>query len=95
MDESIRVITFFEGEERVVESEVGSNDPTELIVIGAASWTLKNRLTGAIEKSGACEIDGATMRCFFGMDIKGRFDLEITANVGRETIKQRALVKFE
>lgn len=95
MDDSIRVVEFYEGEERVIESEVASCDANEVVVICAASWTLKNRLTGAIEKSGACEIDGATMRCFFGMDIKGRFDLEITANVGRETIKQRALVKFE
>lgn len=94
MDDSIRVVEFYEGEERVIESEVASCDANEVVVISDASWTLKNRQTGEIEKSGSCEIDGVTMRCFFGMDITGRFDLEITARVGRETIKQRAIVKF-
>ena len=95
MTESISVIAFYQGEERVVESEVGSKDPNEVVVINDASWTLTNRQTGDVEKSGSCEVDGVNMRCFFGMDLVGRFTLEITAHVGRETIKQRALIKFE
>ena len=94
MDESIGVITFFKGEERVVEADVGNIDPNEVVVINGAGWTLTNRNTGETEKSGSCEVDGVNMRCFFGMDITGRFDLEITAHVGRETLKQRAIVKF-
>ena len=94
MNDSISVITFFEGEERVIASEVGNIGPNEVVVISNATWTLTNRQTGEVEKSGSCEVDGVGMKCFFGMDFTGRFDLEITAQVGRETIKQRALVKF-
>lgn len=94
MDDSIRAITFFKGEKRVVESEVGSKDPNEIIVVSGANWTLTNRSSGEIEKEGNCEIDGAVLLCFFGMDLVGRYELEITAHVGREEIKQRTLVVF-
>lgn len=94
MDNAITSITFYQGEERVVDAEIGSKNPNETIVVTSATWTLTDRRNGEIVDSGSCEVDGRTLTVFFGSNVTGRYMLEVTAHVGRETIKQRIAVSF-
>ena len=94
MNDIITSITFYQGEERVVDAEIGSKIPNETIVATNATWTLTDRSTNEIADSGVCDVDGRKLSAFFGSNVKGRYVLKVTAQVGRETIKQRLNVSF-
>lgn len=94
MNKFIDSISFYQGEARVVDAEIGSVDPDETIIVSSATWKLTDRGSGETVVSGNCEIDGKRISVFFGSEVTGVFVLEVTATVGRETIKQRVNVTF-
>lgn len=94
MDYKTGNIVFYQGEERTVDAYAASSNPNDLLIITSAEWTLTNSATGEVVDSGDCEIDGNQMTVFFGSDVAGYYALEITARIGRETLKQRCGVTF-
>ncbi len=87
-------IIFLAGEERFVCAKLEPKDPNETVVITSAVWSLFDRCNGETVESGDCEVEGREMRVLIGSECTGLFTLEVTAKVGRETVKQRCNVQF-
>lgn len=85
-------IEFFEGEKKVISAMIKPKNCSEVVVITDAEYELSTASSEVVE-SGKCEIDGAEMSLIMKLDTQGKYYLTVTAYVGQEIIKQRAVVR--
>lgn len=77
-----KAMTFFVGEKKLVSATVTPVNPDEVVVVISSEYKL-TRGEETIE-SGPCEIKGADITALIETDEVGVYDLEISAQVGRE-----------
>lgn len=86
-------IRFFAGEIKEVTAVVHSKTVDEVVVINSATFELTDGINGTTISEGTCEVQGSEASVLLEMPNKGIYEIVITANVGREVIKEKAIIK--
>ncbi len=92
----VETIDFLSGERKILSGNAVPIDPCETVVINSARYELVSCGTSLILENGECEIsenDKSRYQLLLGIDKKGSYELTVTLEIGRETIKKRVNIK--